>query len=403
MAEPPVPAPPAVAPAAPAAPAAPEGWFDLGPVEALASRPLREVRIGRMRLALSCRDGRFGAISGVCNHVGGPLGEGSLEGEYVVCPWHYWRFERTTGAGEPGYEADRVPSHRLEVRDGHLFVELVPATRRGRLPHAPYPLAREPLREPGPPRVVGISTTVMTAAHERYSTSEALLAVALEHAAASGSETRLLRLRDLTFRHCEGFYSKSARACTWPCSITQMDKTDQLDRVYEAVVHWADVIVLSAPIRWGAASSLYYKMVERMNCIQNQITIRNKVLMHDKVAAFVITGGQDGVQAVAGQMLGFFAEIGCVFPPFPYVAHTRGWSAEDMENNVTFVQGSEELRAGTRELVDRALEASRRLLATPTPTGRMARGGRKAHGMAGEMPAQPSEPPTGAMLAETMP
>jgi nitrite reductase/ring-hydroxylating ferredoxin subunit/multimeric flavodoxin WrbA len=385
--------PPSSAPLEMPEPTGGPGWYDLGPVEALADRPVREVRIGRVRLALTYRNGTFGAISGVCNHVGGPLGQGNLEGDYLVCPWHYWRFERTTGAGEPGYEADRVPSYRVEVRDGHVWVDLVQATKRGRLPHPPHPLAREPVREPGPPRVVGISTTVMDTTHPRYSTSEALLEVGLEHAAALGHGTRLLRLRDLAFRSCEGFYSKSARACTWPCSITQMDKRDQLEAVYEAVVHWADVILLASPIRWGAASSLYYKMVERMNCIQNQITIRNKVLMRDKVASFVITGGQDGVQAVAGQMLGFFAEIGCTFPPFPYVAHTRGWSAEDMEHNVEFVKMSEELRDGTRELVDRALETSRRLLAAPVGGERMARGGRKAHAMADEMPMQPAEPP----------
>jgi multimeric flavodoxin WrbA/nitrite reductase/ring-hydroxylating ferredoxin subunit len=377
------------------------GWFDLGPVEALRDPPLREVRIGRLRIALSWRDGRFGAISGVCNHVAGPLGEGTLDGDYVVCPWHYWKFHRESGAGEPGYEEDRVPSHRLRERDGHLFVEQQPATRRGRLPHAPHPLGRPPQRLPGPPRVVGISTTAMDVAHPRYSTSEALLEHGLAHAAEHGAETRLIRLRELSFRACEGFYSKAARACTWPCSITQMDKRDQLDQVYEAIVHWADLYLLATPIRWGAASSLYYKMVERMNCIQNQITVKNRVLLRDKVAAFVITGGQDGVQAVAGQLLGFFAEIGCAFPPFPYVAHTRGWSAEDMENNVRFVQANEELREGTRALVDRALETCRRLLATPLTADHVERGGRKAHamhldllpgGLAGDDPGAGPEP-----------
>jgi multimeric flavodoxin WrbA len=70
-------------------------------------------------------------------------------------------------------------------------------------------------------------------------------------------------VRELSFRACEGFYSKSARACTWPCAITQMDPKDQMDQVYEGVVHWADVIVIATPIRWGGASSLYYKMIER--------------------------------------------------------------------------------------------------------------------------------------------
>ena len=118
-----------------------------------------------------------------------------------------------------------------------------------------------------------------------------------------------------------------------------MDPNDQIDRVYEALVHWADVILVATPIRWGGASSLYYKMVERMNCIQNQVTIADRApAAATRSPRFIITGGQDNVQAVAGQMLGFFAELGCQFPQFPYIAHSRGWSAEDMENNVQFVQ-----------------------------------------------------------------
>ncbi len=99
-----------------------------------------------------------------------------------------------------------------------------------------------------------------------------------------------------------------------------------------------------------------------MNCIQNQVTIRNRVLMKNKVASFIITGGQDNVQAVAGQLLGFFAEIGCVFPQFPYIAHSRGWTAEDMERNVSFVRSSMELHDAARALVTRAVDAARFLI-----------------------------------------
>jgi len=87
-------------------------------------------------------------------------------------------------------------------------------------------------------------------------------------------------------------------------------------------------------------------MVERRNCVQNQITIRNNQLIRNKVVGMIITGGQDNVQAVAGQVLGFFAEIGCTFPPFPYVAHSRGWTAEDMEANVRQVTTSADLQYG---------------------------------------------------------
>ena len=190
----------------------------------------------------------------------------------------------------------------------------------------------------------------MDAAYPRYSTSDSLLEVALDAAGEAGAETRLLRANTLKFRHCEGYYSKSAQACTWPCSITQMDADDQMEQVYEALVFWCDVVILSSPIRWGSASSLYFKLIERMNCIQNQVTIRDNVLIRNKVAAFIITGGQDNVQAVAGQMLMFFSELGFDFPQFPFIAHSRGWSAEDMERNVTYVKRNPELREGARAL-----------------------------------------------------
>jgi hypothetical protein len=105
----------------------------------------------------------------------------------------------------------------------------------------------------------------------------------------------------------------------------------------------------------------------------------DRVLIRNKVAAFIIVGGQDNIQAVAGHLLGFYAEMGFVFPPFPYVAHSRGWSAEDMERNVVAVQNSKELRDGTCALVGRALDLARHLIEVPEPVTKLARGGRKAH------------------------
>ncbi len=355
-------------------------WVDLGAAADFEARPLQEIAVGRTKLAVSCRDGEFGVVSGVCNHAAGPLGQGKLDDAgYIVCPWHFWKFHRRTGLGEPGFEEDRVPAYEVKVEDGRLLVDLASATRRHKRPHPPHPLARPIVRAPGPIRVVGISTTVMHAEHPRYSTSDALLETALAHASSRGHETRTIRLRELAFRPCEGYYSKSAHACTWPCSITQMDPHDQLDRVYEAFVHWADAILIATPIRWGSASSLYYKMIERLNCIQNQETIANRHLLKNKSAAFIITGGQDNVQAVAGQMMGFFAEVGCQFPQFPYIAHSRGWSAEDMENNVHYVEDSQMLHDGARALAERAIEMARLLVAGEIAAQKLVHGGRKGY------------------------
>lgn len=355
-----------------------EDWVDLGSAEALARRPLQRVKAGDVPIALSCIDGAFAAVHGACNHVGGPLGEGALEGDYIVCPWHHWKFHRQTGIGEGGFETDRIPAYPVKVENGRVLINLKAATKRSRAPHDPHPLARAVQRAEGPVRVAGLSTTAMEKGAPRYSGSDHLLESALAAAGAQGCETQLIRLGQLKFRTCEGFYSKAARACTWPCSITQMDDTDEMTAVYEALVHWADVVLVATPIRWGQASSLYFKMAERLNCVQNQVTTHDRVLIRNKVAGFIIVGGQDNVQGVAGQMLGFFAELGFHFPQFPYVAHSRGWTAEDMENNMASVRDSKELHAGAGQLALRAVELARRLLATD-PATTVERGGRKAH------------------------
>ena len=78
-------------------------WHDLGSVDELSKTPLRTVTAGKQKIALSYANGVFGAIHNACNHSGGPLGEGALDGDFVVCPWHNWKFHRLGGQGEPGY------------------------------------------------------------------------------------------------------------------------------------------------------------------------------------------------------------------------------------------------------------------------------------------------------------
>jgi len=356
-----------------------QNWIDLGPADRLAEQPVRRVVADGRDLALSYENGRFGVVSNACNHVGGPLGDGRLDGDYLVCPWHNWKFHRCTGLGEPGFEEDAVPSYPVKVENGRVLVDMAAGTRRSRKPHDPHPLNRKIERAAGPLRLAGISTTAMDDANPRFSGSDHLLDHALQAATRYGAQTRMIRLNALKFRACEGYYSKAARACTWPCSITQMDSSDQMDQVYEALVHWADAVLISSPIRWGAASSLYFKMAERLNCVQNAVTVRNQVLIRNKVAGFIIVGGQDNIQGVAGQMLGFFAELGFVFPQFPFIAHSRGWSAEDMEANVEVVRTSKELAEGADTLVKRCLDLAGQLVASDQACTSIERGGRKAH------------------------
>jgi len=65
--------------------------------------------------------GRYYAIDNVCPHRGGPLGEGDVEGNIVVCPWHGWRWDVTTGANANN-PAVKVGCYPVTVEQGTIFV-----------------------------------------------------------------------------------------------------------------------------------------------------------------------------------------------------------------------------------------------------------------------------------------
>jgi nitrite reductase (NADH) small subunit len=57
----------------------------------------KELTVAGRIVALFNVDGEFHALDGVCPHAGGPLGQGTLNGTTVTCPWHGWQFNVTTG------------------------------------------------------------------------------------------------------------------------------------------------------------------------------------------------------------------------------------------------------------------------------------------------------------------
>jgi nitrite reductase/ring-hydroxylating ferredoxin subunit len=68
--------------------------------------------------------GTFFALDNTCTHMGGPLGEGTLAGETVACPWHGTEFNVRTGEvlGPPARQGVRVFPIRVEGEN--VLVEL---------------------------------------------------------------------------------------------------------------------------------------------------------------------------------------------------------------------------------------------------------------------------------------
>jgi nitrite reductase (NADH) small subunit len=95
-------------------------------IKALAELPpgsLVQVHLKGAAYALCNHAGLLRCFDGLCPHAGGPLGDGNLDGESIVCPWHGWAFDCVTGVNE--FDADtELRSYPVLVRDGSIFVEL---------------------------------------------------------------------------------------------------------------------------------------------------------------------------------------------------------------------------------------------------------------------------------------
>lgn len=72
-------------------------------------------------IALFNIEGNIYALDNTCPHMGGPLGEGELEGSCITCPWHGWQFDVKTGlcSNMPGEDATSI---QIEIKNGEVFI-----------------------------------------------------------------------------------------------------------------------------------------------------------------------------------------------------------------------------------------------------------------------------------------
>ncbi len=84
----------------------------------------KTVEVEGQNIALFNVDGTFNAIDNTCTHVGGPLGEGDIDGEIVTCPWHGAGFNVKTGAVTNPPAGSDVRSFPVKVEGDDVLVEL---------------------------------------------------------------------------------------------------------------------------------------------------------------------------------------------------------------------------------------------------------------------------------------
>jgi nitrite reductase/ring-hydroxylating ferredoxin subunit len=84
---------------------------------------VHEVMVGNTPYAVCNVGGKITALLGICPHRGGPLGQGAIHGQYVVCPWHAWEWNCATGENDMD-PTKKVATCEVKIEGGDVLLNL---------------------------------------------------------------------------------------------------------------------------------------------------------------------------------------------------------------------------------------------------------------------------------------
>jgi nitrite reductase/ring-hydroxylating ferredoxin subunit/DMSO/TMAO reductase YedYZ heme-binding membrane subunit len=100
-----------------------EGWLAVGPPSSIPDKGARIIAAADGERIAVFRDGsQIGALSNLCAHQNGPLGEGCIIDGYVTCPWHGFQYRLADGCAPPPYK-ERLATYRLRITAGVVEVD----------------------------------------------------------------------------------------------------------------------------------------------------------------------------------------------------------------------------------------------------------------------------------------
>jgi nitrite reductase/ring-hydroxylating ferredoxin subunit/DMSO/TMAO reductase YedYZ heme-binding membrane subunit len=98
-----------------------EGFVEVCRVGAIPEKRACVVSVQGERIAVFRYDGKISAISNVCRHQNGPLGEGRIVDGCITCPWHGYQYAPDTGASPPPF-TDKVATFQTRIVNGTVLV-----------------------------------------------------------------------------------------------------------------------------------------------------------------------------------------------------------------------------------------------------------------------------------------
>lgn len=98
-------------------------WVFAGPLTAIAEDGAITVHLADAEpVAIFRHDGKLSAVSNLCAHQNGPLGEGKIIDGCITCPWHGFQYRPEDGCAPPPF-TEKLATFHLRVADGQVWLD----------------------------------------------------------------------------------------------------------------------------------------------------------------------------------------------------------------------------------------------------------------------------------------
>lgn len=108
---------------------APNGWVDVCDVDEIPENRARVVCVASTalteRVAVFRHDGKVSAVSNVCEHQKGPLGEGKIVDGCITCPWHGYQYLPESGCA-PAPFSEKINTYQVRIEGRRVLVRAEP-------------------------------------------------------------------------------------------------------------------------------------------------------------------------------------------------------------------------------------------------------------------------------------
>lgn len=102
-----------------------DGYVEVCKAESIPEKCAKVVSLSGERIAVFKYDGKVSAVSNVCQHQNGPLGEGRILDGCITCPWHGYQYAPENGAAPAPFK-EKIPTFQVKVVDGAVLVHPLP-------------------------------------------------------------------------------------------------------------------------------------------------------------------------------------------------------------------------------------------------------------------------------------